>query len=670
MSGTNAHVVLEAPPLSESEPESEPESAPESAPDAGAADPAAHRVVALSARSGSALRALAGRYRDALIAAPDTRLEDVAFTAATGRARFARRLAVVASSTEELAAKLGAFADGGTADGIFSGRAGDPGDRKGAHPRPDPGAGSGPEASARRFVGGGEPPELAGRRIVLPTYPFEGERLWLDGAPAAGGPPVSVRTPDVAGLLGPGIRSPLFDGVLFEAELSGDLPWVAQHRLRGEPVVPAALWIALVAAAVRASGDARGTASAPIELRDVVFDRPLVLPGGTVRRLQIVLGGEVIGGAAGEAIGEDGAGGRPVQVLARELDQPRAPSGDGGAGRWSRHVRARVATFPAGEEVEHPAPVALDALRRDCPEPMPAGRLRSVEASLELGPVFDRIDRIRVGEGAALGRVTPGDRSGERPENPELDPGLLDACLRLVGLAAPDGSPGRIPTRIGRIRVFPRAGEAAGGELWCHAVRPPDEGSGGSEGGALHVVDGAGEVRLAIDGLELGRPERDRPEQGRPEPDRPDQGRPEPTFPAGTAGPRRPALRGALDALPAAERRRRLTRHVRSVVAELLGLGSGAEVPVDADLLDLGFDSMMGVDLEARLEEDLGFSPGLVLAAEQRSVDELCGRLVAGWETGERRAPAVGEPDGAEIESLPETEAEARLLEELDRLDL
>ncbi|MGD2115876.1 MAG: beta-ketoacyl synthase N-terminal-like domain-containing protein, partial [Acidobacteriota bacterium] len=168
MSGTNAHVVLEAPPLSESEPESEPESAP----DAGAADPAAHRVVALSARSGSALRALAGRYRDALIAAPDTRLEDVAFTAATGRARFARRLAVVASSTEELAAKLGAFADGGTADGIFSGRAGDPGDRKGAHPRPDPEAGSGPEASARRFVGGGEPPELAGRRIVLPTYPF------------------------------------------------------------------------------------------------------------------------------------------------------------------------------------------------------------------------------------------------------------------------------------------------------------------------------------------------------------------------------------------------------------------------------------------------------------------------------------------------------------------
>jgi acyl transferase domain-containing protein/pimeloyl-ACP methyl ester carboxylesterase len=90
-SGTNCHAVLEeAPTLVRRESTLE---RPE-------------HLLALSARTDDALAALVRRYVDFLASAgPD--LGDLAFTANTGRARFARRLAVRAGSAAELADLLG-----------------------------------------------------------------------------------------------------------------------------------------------------------------------------------------------------------------------------------------------------------------------------------------------------------------------------------------------------------------------------------------------------------------------------------------------------------------------------------------------------------------------------------------------------------------------------------
>jgi acyl transferase domain-containing protein/acyl carrier protein len=98
-SGTNAHVILEQPPLAT------PTARPE-----GPQRP--RHLLALSAKNDAALRELAGRYAEVLAAAPSLSLAEVAHTANTGRARFGHRLTVVGTDAADVAPNLARLAAG------------------------------------------------------------------------------------------------------------------------------------------------------------------------------------------------------------------------------------------------------------------------------------------------------------------------------------------------------------------------------------------------------------------------------------------------------------------------------------------------------------------------------------------------------------------------------
>ncbi|KQW87440.1 hypothetical protein ASC94_29105 [Massilia sp. Root418] len=96
--GTNAHVILEQAPQA-------------AAPAAGgAADGLAQHVLALSAKSATALDAMSARLADYLRAQPGANLADVAYTLQTGRAQLAHRRAVVCTDAAGALAALDAMA--------------------------------------------------------------------------------------------------------------------------------------------------------------------------------------------------------------------------------------------------------------------------------------------------------------------------------------------------------------------------------------------------------------------------------------------------------------------------------------------------------------------------------------------------------------------------------
>ncbi|MFG1653284.1 beta-ketoacyl synthase N-terminal-like domain-containing protein [Micromonospora sp. NPDC049275] len=187
--GVNAHVVLEEYPAEA--PRDEPVDDPE--------------LIILSARSRQALANSAARLRAAL-AGGGLRLRDVAHTLRAGREAFGVRAAVAVQTIEELDEVLAELASpraeprpelvvGNARNGAAGGVGGVPGQR--------PTNVAGLLELGRKWCRGADVPweklfaDAPGRRIPLPSYPFESERYWLPQPTVAAFVPSSTtETPD------------------------------------------------------------------------------------------------------------------------------------------------------------------------------------------------------------------------------------------------------------------------------------------------------------------------------------------------------------------------------------------------------------------------------------------------------------------------------------------
>jgi acyl transferase domain-containing protein/acyl carrier protein len=108
ISGTNAHIILEE--YKETE----------AARTSGTDFSRPLHLLTLSAKTETALRQWARQYENYLSDYPDTKWEDICFSANTGRAGFLCRMALVAESSAQAKEKLAGFASGQKAEGVFS----------------------------------------------------------------------------------------------------------------------------------------------------------------------------------------------------------------------------------------------------------------------------------------------------------------------------------------------------------------------------------------------------------------------------------------------------------------------------------------------------------------------------------------------------------------------
>ncbi|MFD1758278.1 SDR family NAD(P)-dependent oxidoreductase [Streptomyces lienomycini] len=265
-----------------------------------------------------------------------------------------------------------------------------------------------------------------GGRVALPTYAFQRRRYWLEQEPA---PERPVSSP--AGPAHPFLRSATRtaddDGMLLTGLLSvPEQPWLADHMVAGEVLLPATAFVEMALHAGAAAGAA--------VVDELVLTAPLALPPEGAVELQV------------KVAGPDGGGRRKVLFHSR----PCAPVEDRA---WVRHAvgtlaprqpladRDAVPGVHGGPPRPHApwppeAAVPLHAYA-DGPGSGPYERLTA--SGLRYGPAFQGLRATwRHGEELFADVVLPDAARGPHPETggPRflLHPALLDAALHAVAL--------------------------------------------------------------------------------------------------------------------------------------------------------------------------------------------------------------------------------------------
>ncbi|GLF93195.1 non-ribosomal peptide synthetase/type I polyketide synthase [Streptomyces yaizuensis] len=308
----------------------------------------------------------------------------------------------------------------------------------------------------------------AGRTVPLPRYPWRRDRHWTEPEPVAR---VRLGRLDHP-LLGRRTDHP--DPTWLAALDTETLPYLADHRIQGTVVFPAAGYLEMAAQAVRAlSGGGQGAVLADVELR-----RALFLPEGESRSVTFSLSSEnaafsvASGPADGTAPDEAERTTHAYGVVRAGQRRSHGPALDAGPIRDRSALRLDGAACYA----------ALSALGYD------------------YGPAFQAIEEVWIGPGEALARLrapaaahTPGTHAAPAtPATPAMDatdatdatghhlhPVLLDACFQSLLTpqlldATDDGGNGggaagtgvRLPLAIGEVALAP----GAEGPLWAHAT--------------------------------------------------------------------------------------------------------------------------------------------------------------------------------------------------------
>ncbi|MCE9604697.1 MAG: methenyltetrahydromethanopterin cyclohydrolase [Planctomycetia bacterium] len=331
-------------------------------------------------------------------------------------------------------------------------------------------------------------------RVVLPTYPFQRSRYWIEidkdagdeqAAPAKTASPLALAAGDAKQpLLGNRVPSAL-SMTQFLSELSiRRLPYFKDHVIQGSIVLPGAAYLEL---GLEAADELFGPGAHVAE--DVSFQQALFLSDSKPHALQVVVSPEVAGHAS-------------YQVF------QLAPGNDPKAG-WALHAGGSLRRASAKDEAPFaPAKPVLEiapTLEEYLDQAECYRRLRA--RSLEYGPTFQVLKQVWRSQGEVVAELQIPAGIAAGIDAYRVHPALLDGCFHAVAAAVPDvwapagSGESYLPMGAESIRVFGKMQ----GKLYAYAVMQPEDESPNHENlkGSFILQNEQGEPLLEVVGLKL-----------------------------------------------------------------------------------------------------------------------------------------------------------------------
>ncbi len=443
----------------------------------------------ISARNNEALQLLASKYVEYLNSTTDVTLNDICYTANTGRADFSCRLSVTVLTIPELSEKLKAFINGQGSEYEISGKE-----------APQNGivdkfeniySKTELDNIGKAYVNGKKIKwnifyrDSDACSIPLPTYPFQRRRYWIEEPE----PVIHDNQP----LCGKSLCLPFSDEIRFESEVSTISPsYMKDHVIFDRVVGAAAFHISLVLTAVDQALGMKGSI-----LEELLFSRPMTIPEKGSLKVQLVfspLGGDkflfkLISANLSESVGD-------TTLIKDDL--------------WATHVSGRVVPLTIEKSASDNETANIEKFKSGCDTELTASEFYSsqIDKALQFGPMFRWGDWYWQNGKEILCRLN----SVKPPEEKGvylLHPGLLDTCFQLLNNFLIDGSKEAdkndgilLPFSISSFRFY--GVPESCGQLWCRAFFTDKADSPGrSACNELRLIDERGVVIAEVSCFEF-----------------------------------------------------------------------------------------------------------------------------------------------------------------------
>jgi acyl transferase domain-containing protein/acyl-CoA synthetase (AMP-forming)/AMP-acid ligase II/acetylornithine/succinyldiaminopimelate/putrescine aminotransferase/predicted amino acid dehydrogenase/acyl carrier protein len=321
-------------------------------------------------------------------------------------------------------------------------------------------------------------------KVSLPTYPFARDRCPFNFGPAPDSEPAEPLPHRRNGNSGSALLGQIeHSGAvsLYSALIScGNLPFLQEHRVNGNPVLPAAAYIEM---ALEAADGVR-TDGSRVLLRDLDFSAMLALDSDEPKTV------EVLCGPSGKDINS-------LNVFSRTNGRHESPG-------WTLHASCAIEIEKSTRtEV---ARDGVEAVRARCTEEIAGSTLYTelARSGLEYGPSFRGVERVWRRNGEALGMVQmpPSLRTGANGYH--FHPAMLDACFHVLGAAVPhnmaNGSP-FLPVGADQFRLL----RSADGHLWSHVRIRESHAEANIVEADIRLLDNESEVVAELNGFRLRR---------------------------------------------------------------------------------------------------------------------------------------------------------------------
>jgi acyl transferase domain-containing protein/NADPH:quinone reductase-like Zn-dependent oxidoreductase/acyl carrier protein len=303
------------------------------------------------------------------------------------------------------------------------------------------------------------------RHCVIPTYPFQRKRFWMDA------PQEPQRSSAPAGFVA-SPRCPLVREAVFSGQLSIlSEPWLADHIVAGEVIVPMTAFVTMALAAAR-----EVLANDEVALQDVVIAERATMNDHGALALQLVFSPEPSGGAWAFKI---------ISLNSERRDGYVAHA-SGLAIRRTDGAAAPITVEDATEMFVLDGGRHLDAFR---------------SRGIEFGAAFRGVIQVRHKAGVAIGEIDRGGVGLFRGGGGLFHPALLDVCLQPLVHVWPEGAlaNGLLPFSIERVEIL----RAPTARMTSHCVARHAAGGSDAMTGDVAVCDEQGAPLVLVKGLSV-----------------------------------------------------------------------------------------------------------------------------------------------------------------------